>query len=322
MKKNSLAPLAILLIIGLLGLNVYQWYTNDKLNATLNEKNTEFYELEKIQTELEQDYQSALENLEDLRGSNEAQNAMIESQKAELKAQKNKISGLIWTKGELEKAKSELAVLNQQASDALSQVRSLQSKNQALTKEVAQLSQEQVQLKQEIIETKTVVEKLDTEKKELTTEKEVLTENNEKLSSKVNVAEAIKINSIIVEGYLVEDDGDIKQKSKAKKVDMLRTCIKTETNMVAPAGEQEFQIRFVAPSGQTMASDMAGSGVLTEQISGMDFRYSTTGKVEYKNTDTEACFDWNPGMNFEKGNYAVQVFNNEFLVGNGTFELK
>jgi len=322
MNKNSLAPLAILLIIGLLGLNVYQWYSNDKLNTTLNEKNTEYYELEKIQTELEQDYQTALENLEDLRGSNEAQNAMIESQKAELKAQKNKISGLIWTKGELEKAKSELAVLNQQAADALSQVRSLQSKNQALTQEVAVLSQEKVQLKEEIVQTKTVVEQLDSDKKELTSQKAELTESNEELSSKVNVAEAIKINSIVVEGFLVEDDGDIKQKKRAKKVDMLRTCIKTETNMVAPAGEQVFQIRFVAPSGQTMANDQSGSGVLTEQMSGMDFRYSTIGKVDYKNTDAEACFDWNPGMNFEKGNYAVQVFNNEFLVGNGTFELK
>ncbi|MBK8828235.1 MAG: hypothetical protein IPO26_16435 [Saprospiraceae bacterium] len=47
-----------------------------------------------------------------MRGDNAQLNALIDSQKSELKTQKDKINNLIWTKKELDKAKAELKNLN------------------------------------------------------------------------------------------------------------------------------------------------------------------------------------------------------------------
>jgi len=100
-SKNNLAAWAIIAIIALIGLNGYQWFTNSQLQSQNTRQETELVELEKVQAGLEQDYNAALDGLEDMRGDNNELNSLIESQKAELKSQKEKINNLIWTKREL-----------------------------------------------------------------------------------------------------------------------------------------------------------------------------------------------------------------------------
>lgn len=319
-KNNSLTAIGILLLIGLLGLNVYQWFVNNNLTKELNQQKSELYELEKVQTELDQDYQAALENLEELRGDNESANKLIEEQKIELKNQKSKISSLIWTKGELSKAKEEIALMNSQVSSYINEINILKSTNSKLSSANALLTSEKGALETQLVSTKSTVEELGKERMELMSVKEKLSASNTELSSKVNMAEAIKINYISVEGFQVSSDGKLKSKSRAKKVDLLKTCMKTETNLVTTSGQKEFQIRFIDPTGSTVAS--AGSGVITEALSGKDYKYSFSGKLDYQNKDTDVCLDWNPGIDFVKGNYQVQVFNNDFLVGKGEFRLK
>lgn len=97
-SKQNFTAIAIALIIGLLGLNIYQWYNNSKLSQTNEVKQSEVMELQKLNAELDQDYQAAVESLEEMRGDNQELNGLIDNQKAELKVQKDKINDLIWSK--------------------------------------------------------------------------------------------------------------------------------------------------------------------------------------------------------------------------------
>lgn len=314
-SKQNFTAIAITVIIALLGLNAYQWYVNSKLSGVNQVQETEMMELQKVQAELDQDYQAALESLEEMRGDNAQLNALIDSQKSELKTQKDKINNLIWTKKELEKAKTELKSLNANVAKYLADIQQLREENKILSDNNSQLTlrvEEEIKAKDEIIQAKNA----------LSEEKENLSKTNAALGTKVDMANAIKINFMEVKGYEIKDDGKLKEKSKAKDVEMLRVCFLTETNMVTGSGQKKFFIRIINPQGETIAIEDSGSGVLTNKLDNSQVRYTTSGEITYKNEDTNACIDWTLSEKLMKGDYKIEMFNNGFLVGKGQFKLK
>ncbi|MDA9333051.1 hypothetical protein N9Q80_03030, partial [Saprospiraceae bacterium] len=281
---------------------------------TANQK-TELIELEKIKTELDQDYKAAIEGLDELRGDNEELNQLIDSQKLSLQGQKEKINNLIWSKRELGKARKEMKALKDQAQQYIKELIKLRDDNQFLTSSNTQLKEEKEALNQLYAEIAQAREILIVEKEEIIKEKAIL-------SGKVDIAEAIKINYMEVQGYQVKDDGKTKKKNKAKNINMLRTCFLTETNVVAQGGEQEFYIRIIDPVGETITDSNDGVGVLTNKLDSTQVMYTTSGSIDYQNEDTRGCISLSLSEKLTKGIYDVEIYNNGFMVGKGDFKLK
>lgn len=314
-SKQNITAIAIVAIVALLCLNAYQWYTNDKLSKINDGQTAEMVELRKTQAELEQEYASALESLEEMRGENGQLNALIDSQKEELRVQKEKINNLIWTKKELDKAKTEIKNLGASVTKYLAEIEQLKEENQILSTNNRELSE---QIKTEVAAKEAVM----AEKSNLISEKETLSKTNTELGSKVDMANAIKINYLEVKGYEVKSDGKLKEKSKGKDIDLLRVCLLTETNMVTPAGTKKFFVRIINPQGETVAVEDQGSGVLMNKLDNTQVRYTMSGDVTYKNEDTNACIDWKASRQLPKGDYSLEVYNNGYPVGKGTFKIK
>ncbi|HMS69155.1 MAG TPA: hypothetical protein PKD18_13500 [Saprospiraceae bacterium] len=321
-SKQNFTAWAIVAIIGLLGLNAYQWFSNSQLKTQNVAQLTQVEDLTKAQAELDQDYQAALESLEQLRGDNKELNELIDSQKNELETQKAKISDLIWSKRELGKAKEEMKVLKAQAEQYVAQINKLTEENQFLSSENTNLSTQNQSLATNLESERIAKEEIAQARAILASEKEGLSKTNETLSSKVDMANAIKVNFMEVTGFEVKGNGKLDKESKAKNVDLLRFCIKTETNLVTPAGKKKFYVRVISPTGETVAVEDSGSGVLTNKLDNTQIRYSTSGDVEYNNTDTNACIDWTLAQAITKGMYDVEIYNNGFIVGKGNFKLK
>ena len=321
-KSNSPSVLMLLTTIALLGLCAFLWYNMSNLKSELNQVNTHYAELEKINTELNSNYQAKLAELEELRGDNEELNSRIDEQKSELAKQKKRISGLIWTEKELGKAKEEMLTMNSQADQYIAQISRLKRENETLSVQNTKLSEENSNLNETVQVNQKMIHNLDSVKTILVSQKEELSSSNEVLSSKVDVAEAIKINFIDVKGYDVKDDGSVKAKSRAKKIEMLRACFTTETNMVVPSGEQEFQVRYTNPRGEVLYVESLGSESVVNKLTNEEVRYTIAGTATYENEDTDICIDWKPNFQLSKGIYKVQIFNNGYLVGNGDFKLK
>ena len=147
-KSNNLLSYALIGIILLLGLNGYQLYINSQLKQDTANQKTELIELEKIKTELDQDYRAAIEGLDELRGDNEELNQLIDSQKLSLQEQKEKINNLIWSKRELGKARKEMKALKDQAEQYIKELTKLRDDNQLLTSSNTQLKKEKEALNQ------------------------------------------------------------------------------------------------------------------------------------------------------------------------------
>lgn len=321
-SKNNLSAMAIIAIIALIGLNGYQWFSNSQLQSQNIRQETELVELEKVQAELEQDYTAALEGLEDMRSDNNELNSLIESQKVELKSQKDKINNLIWTKRELNKAKDEIANMNSQAAQYVAELAKLRDENVSLMASNTQLKQQNSSLNTQYLNEQNAKKEIEEARAVLAAEKERLAKTNEVLDTKVDMANAIKINFMKVQGYQLKDNGKKKKKSRAKNINLIEVCFTTESNYVTPAGEKEFQIRLIDPLGETVAREDMGSGVLTNKLDNTQVRYTSTGTIDYNNEDTEGCILWKVNDRLPKGMYDVEIYNNGFKVGNGNYKMK
>ncbi len=317
---NLRTVFAIAAVLFLL-LSLYLWNSNNQLKTANQKQTTEISEMAKVQAELEADYQEAITRIESLRGDNEKLNALIESQKEELKAQKAKVSNLIWTQRELNKAREEIAKFEGLTNNYLSDINALRAQNEQLTASNEKLTKEVIILNDDLTSERTVTAELKETKAVLMSEKEVLTSKNSALSEKVDVGSAIKINWMSFDAGDINDQGQFKSRKRTGKRDLFRTCFRTETNVVTPAGEETFYLKILSPTGETLSADDLGSGTLIDKLSGEQVRYTVSGTLNYNNDDTEACMDWDPNFQINSGSYNVMIYNKGYMVGQGTFKI-
>lgn len=321
-NKNNLPAWTIAVMILLLALNIFQYFNNSKLQTNIQKQETELFQMEKFNTTLESDFESAMSSLEELRSDNQLANELIESQKLELQNQRSKINKLVWTKRELGKAQEELNKLNSSVAKYITEVNQLKEENQKLIASNTKLSSEKKVLTVDLGAEKEKSAALAKEREELALAKSKLDKNNAILATQVDMAEAIKINFIKTEGMKRHDDGKVKSQQKVKKLNLIRTCFTTETNLVTKAGPKVFHVRLINPLGETLAVESLGSGILTDKLSGKPVRYTAKGTMDYKNGDQKACIDWEPNYKLMKGEYKVEIYNRDFMVGKGDFKLK
>jgi len=324
MSRTSKIPAWIyVLLLALVGFNIYQWINNNELKETNQQKVAEFFELEKLHAGLDSDYEAAMSSLEELRSDNQAANELIDSQKLELSNQKKKISGLIWKSRELKKAKEEISNLNASVSGYITQINKLKGENDLLAAANTTLIKEKKVLTADLSSQKQANTVLAEEKEQIIKEKKALDKKKTALDQQVDVASAIKLNSLIVEGRQIKGEGETKEQKKVKKLDFLRTCLITETNVIVPPGKQDVYLRIIDPQGVTVSrNDGATGGILTNKITGEQVRYTVKGHFDYANDEHNECFDWDPDFTLTKGKYTVEAYHRDYMVGKGDFFLK
>jgi len=306
-------------IAALLGLCVFLLVSKLNTGKQLDATTMELTQQKEAFTELDAKYNEAVTQLEQQKGINAELDAKINQQLADLEASKNQIAGLIRSNKDY---KSGMASLQRQKTEFLAEIDELKKQNGILTETNTQLTGQNQQLTTSLNETQTKLQEEGSAKAALISEKTAIESERNQLSKKVDVASAIRVKNVVVKAKDVRGNGKERTKSKAKKVDKLSICFMTEANEVAEAGEETFYIRVVDPTGAPLAIESLGSGVGQNKRDESEFRYTTTATANYTNGETQVCGAWQPGQNFVKGKYQVEIFNKGYLVGTGNFNLK
>lgn len=304
-----------IIIALLLLLSGYLWYQNTQLKQANTKQVSDMVEMQKVQEELDADYQAALESIEGLRSDNTELNALIDNQKEELKAQKKKIDGLIWTRRELDKARDEIAQFETLTGQYLAQISELKAQTEQLTAQNTALQSENSTLSENLSIEKDANTKLQEARAVLVSEKESLAANNKDLAAKVEIGSAISVSNITFTGGTIRDDGTIRRRKINKRIKVLRTCFQTEANGVVQPGDEIFYLRIIGPTGETLASDDRGSGILTDKKTGQQVRYTMSGTLSYNNDMTEACMDWTPQEVPGDEDHKIEIYNKGYKVG-------
>lgn len=314
-SKQSLVAIAAVIIVALLGVNAFLLIKNINKNKELEAQAVQLDETERLKDSLETQYNQAILDLDQMKGTNAELNAIIDQQKAELSVQKEKIAGLITNKKDLTRAREEIKKLTTQLEQYVAEINQLKSENQNL------YSQNEM-LNQDLTAQKSQNQELSTAKAALVSEKQALETEKNTLSEKVTFASVVKVQEISVTGYKEKDSGKLAKKKYAKNVDQLQLCFKALANKVTEPGSEKFYVRIINPVGETVAVDDQGSGVLKVKDSGTEIRYTQMVMEDYSNEEKNVCLVWASQTPFAKGNYEVEVYNKGFLAGKGTFRLK
>jgi len=321
-SKSGLVAVAIAAILGLLCFSGYLLYQNNNLKKLSEKQILEIDESEKLKAELEKQYYESLSELEEMRGNNDELNALIEKQKDELKSKKNQIYRLLKTKNDLEGARTEMTAMRAQLNQYVTELNTLKAENAELQAKTVKLEGDNESLRTDLTSKIEENTQLETARATLVSEKQDLTAKTAELGRKVDIASAVKVAGVTVTGWKIKNSGRAVKKKYARNIERLELCFNTLSNRVIPAGEESFFIRIISPQGETLAVEELGSGVLTEKLNDQQIRYTNTTTVDYQNEAGNVCSTWEPNIAFDKGKYAVEVYNKGYLAGTGEFMLK
>ena len=315
-------PIAIVAVIALLGVAAYLGYQNSELKADKQRTMAQLDETELLKRDVEKQYYESLAELEEMRGSNEELNTLIDAQKAELVESKSRIDRLMRDKRNLGKARKELEELRSQTASYVAEINQLKEENGLLAEQNMNLSSENEGLQRTVADATVANEELTAARAELMSEKEVLLEERAALSNTVTMASVVKVNDVDVTGLRMKDNGKTVRKKYAKNVDLLNICFETTSNDVTTPGTEQFFVRVINPLGETLAVEEMGSGMLTNALTKEQVRYTKAAEYQYQNDVNEVCVTWDTPVQLSRGDYGVEVYNKGYLSGQGTFALK
>ncbi|MEO6132486.1 MAG: hypothetical protein ABIQ02_11605 [Saprospiraceae bacterium] len=317
-SQQKLLALATVAIIALLGLSAFLIYTKVNQDKLIKSQNSELIEETRLKADLEKEYYKALSDLEEMRSNNSELNAMIETQKTELKNQKDKITTMIITAKDLQKAREEIARLRVYVTE----VENLRKQNAALKDTNSVLVNQRQELAIQVEQGKVTNEELATSRNALATEKEQLQKDKDALAHKVNIASSVKVSDISADGFFIKGSGKEKDSDKAKSIDGIKICFMTKENAVTTADKEKFYVRIINPLGEVMAIQDLGSGNINLSNTGESIQYTQAVELDYNNDIKKGCVNWQPGTAFESGKYGVEIYNKGFQSGTASFVLK
>lgn len=320
--NQNLKAAAIVALLTLLGANIYQFVTNNSLRQDNIRKESEIISMDSAKVELEKQYQESIAELNSMKSDNEELNKSIEVQKEELRLQKEKIAILLKDSKNLKSVRNELTALKTKATEYIAEINKLKSENEVLSASNKDLSNQKDNLTKDLEKKGAENQQLADANSSLSSQKDNIAKEREELSRKYNRAAAIQVAKIDATGYQNREGKKPSSKSKAADVDFIEVCFKTTENKNSDAGSEKFYIRIINPLGETESIASEGSGVVMNNATGAQIKYTTVAMADYKNDEVKTCGKFsNPGA-LQKGVYQIEVYNKGYLVGTTTLKLK
>ena len=216
--------------------------------------------------------------------------------KAGMEKQKNKIVQILSINASnvrlIKSYKSEISTMREIMKSYIVQIDSLNTRNKMLTSENTEIKQQITQVRN----TNTELSKV-----------------KEELSTKVEVASVIQAKNIAA----VSLNKKRKETTRIGNLDKLRICFTLRENPLAKAGQKDVYMRVIRPDSLVVTSspdnlfDYKGNKII----------YSSTRQVDYMNQDIEVCIFMDNKGDFIIGNYSVELYLDNNIIGRTNFML-
>ena len=319
-KRKQLYAIAIVAIIALLGINIYLFMGSQNKSKVIVKQQEEINKADSLNRELEADYQAAMQELEAKAVENEEMREIIDQQKQNLTAMRNKIKRNIdrgvKSEAALKEANDQIALLITQKDTYLEQIENLQSDNADLTMAKQQLEDEKVTL----VETIKVKEETITD---VETQKAAVEEQKKKLEDKVDRGGALTVHNIKAKAIRFRRNGNEKEVTKAKDVEKFNICFDVHQNELTKAGANKFHLKVIDPLGTTIFVESSGSGEFIDKSNNNASRYTVAHSFNYDNGTPNICMDWIQENKLTSGGeFIFELYNRGYLAGKTKVNLK
>lgn len=192
----------------------------------------------------------------------------------------------------IKKYKSEITTMRDIMKSYIVQIDSLNTRNKVL-------STENTEIRQQISKVRSTNTQLSKVKEEL--------------SSKVEIASVIQAKDIVAASL----NKKRKETTRLNLLDKLRICFTLRENALAKAGPKEVFMRVIRPDSLVITSSPDN----LFEYKGNKTIYSASRGVDYMNQDIEMCIYLDNTGDFIIGNYSVELYLEDNIIGRTNFML-
>jgi len=309
-SKNSWRNyLTATLIIALLGSWGYIIWLKSKTQETIQQKEIINTNVTSQRDVLQKELEDATRLYDMIKTSSanmvHSKDSVITKRDREIAKKRDRIQELLSkvnaTENDLAEAKGLITSLNKDITGYRSQVETLQGEKIVLTKEK-----------------NIVIEERDKVQKEFDSAANIIKQKEEL----IDVATTLHASNFSILGIDETGDGKEKKTSTAKKVDKLRISFDIDENRIAQSGMKNIFVCITGPDGKPLAADALGSGRFSTR-DGEQKLYTQKIDINYTQGQRQTVsIDWKQDINFVKGDYKIEVYNNGFKIGEGISNLK
>jgi len=192
----------------------------------------------------------------------------------------------------IKKYRSEISTMRDIMKSYIVQIDSLNTRNKQLVAENTEIKQQMSQVQETNVE---------------------LTKTREVLSEKVEIASVIQAKDL----NAVSLNKKRKETTRINLLDKLRICFTLRENPLATAGEKEVFMRVIRPDSLVITT--SPDNLFDHR--GNKLVYSASRLVDYMNQDIEMCIFLDNTGDFIVGNYSVELYLENNIIGRTTFML-
>lgn len=292
------------LAVALIGLGTYTIIDKSKTSEVIEQQKTTLTKVSADKSDIQKSFDGSLARLDSMGTINTNLEGLLKDKNSEIAKTKQEIRGILNKRNvsaaELSKAKGLIVSLNGKITNLEENVARLTQENQGLNQDKITLTQD---------------------KEKLTTD---LNANNiirQDLEKKVDVASTLNASNITITPVDVKNNGKEKITSTAKKVNKLVISFDV-INRIAASGTTDLYVCIIGPDGKPITIEKLGSGTFTSKEDGEKiFTAKVPVDLETAKNKTVA-FAFEPGQNFQQGDYTIEIYQNGFKIGEGKRALK
>lgn len=241
---------------------------------------------------------------------------------AEIQKLGGSVDSLVALKNQLEKDKQELKNMNSfSASTYNKKIKSYESILAQNDAEIGRLKEQLGIATNKNEELSQRVTGLESERQQLADSVSNYTVRNKELSEKVNLASALRAESLTI--HAVSSKGKERDgvKFKAKRIDKLKVSFRLGDNAVAKQNQKDMYLRILDPDGAVLSDMATGSGSFV--VDGKEMIYSSKQTIQFDNSKQNVDILYGRGgIPMKDGKYAIEVYCEGFRIGQGDFTVK
>ena len=192
----------------------------------------------------------------------------------------------------IKKYKSEITTMREIMKSYIVQIDSLNTRNKILLTENTDIREQITQVRNSNTE---------------------LSKVKEELSTKVEIASVIQAKDIVA----VSLNKNRKETTRLSLLDKLRICFTLRENPLAIAGQKDVYMRVIRPDSLVITSSPDN----LFEYKGSKIIFSANRVVDYMNQDIEMCIFLDNTGDFISGNYSVELYLEDNIIGRTNFML-
>ena len=295
-KNNKVIILAVLLAVSVIG-NIYQGMQTKGKSETIEVERIKYDTLFMQFQDMDKMYDESIAMVEEFKNENTALNADIENKVAELQQIKEEIASLkknVKSKGklfdQLKKKYDRMNALNAE----------LENKIDELLLENKVLFDKNIALKGNV---------------------DSLTGVTNALDKKVNTGSKLKAEYVIISSFKKKESG-YKETKLAKRANKIEANFMILDNAIAEKTEKTLYLRIIAPNGKVLGTPAMNSDSFKAENSD-EIKFSS--KKQFTNTTEKQAMKLiyeELDLEFEKGEYKVEIYVDGYLSGSSSYSLK